>query len=502
MVLAIELPAWLADVATWGFWFGAGYLALEVIGIVLAADAVMHGRTAQGTIAWVGALVVMPLITVPAYLLFGSRRIAGYVRARRRGVGRLTTLAREVHDALMPFAVRKEGMLTPETAERLGFLPATSGNRLDLLVDGVRTFDAIFAAIDTAERTLCIQFYIIRDDGIGREFFARLRAASARGVAVYVLYDSIGSSGLPRRVLMELRAAGVNVRDFRPSRAPRFKMQLNFRNHRKIVVSDGRVALIGGHNIGDEYLGRDSRYGAWRDTHLRIEGPAALAVQLAFAEDWYCCTRALPDLVWASVEQTCIEKGEANPRGVVAIIPTGPADEVETALMMFLRLIHSTRSRLWIATPYYVPDEAVTAAIQAVSLRGVDVKIIIPRRSDNHLVDLAARLAVEDVIAARAEVYEYGKGGVGGGMLHQKVILADDLAAIGSANLDNRSIRINFEITAVSDDPDLARATAMMLEQDFAGARRLRREDLMRPGLRGWVRRFLRRTARLLSPIL
>jgi cardiolipin synthase len=444
----------------------------------------------------------MPLIAVPAYLLFGSRRIAGYVRARRRGVGRLTALARQVHDTLMPFAVRKEGALTPETADRLGFLPATSGNRIDLLIDGVSTFDAIFAAIDAAERTLCVQFYIIRDDAIGRELFARLRSASARGVAVHVLYDSIGSSGLPRWVLMELREAGVKVRDFRPSRAPRLKMQLNFRNHRKIVVSDGRVALIGGHNVGDEYLGRDARYGAWRDTHLRIEGPAALAVQLAFAEDWYCCTRTLPDLAWNAEEQKDAGREAANPRGVVAIIPTGPADEIETALLMFLRLIHSATRRLWIATPYYVPDEAVTTAIQSASLRGVDVKILIPRRSDNRLVDLAARSAVEDVIAARAEVYEYGKGGVGGGMLHQKVILADDVAAIGSANLDNRSIRINFEITAVSNDPDLARATAMMLEQDFAGARRLRREDLIRPGLRGWARRFLRRTARLLSPIL
>jgi cardiolipin synthase A/B len=500
LTLALELPAWLDFVMSWGFILGGAYLALEVVGIVFAADAVMHGRTPQGTIAWVGALVVIPLFAVPVYLLFGSRRIAGYVRARRRGKGGLVKLAQQVHEAMMPHAVARGGVLSPESADWLGLMPAVGGNRLDLLIDGERTFESIFAAIDAAERTLCVQFYILRYDGIGRELFARLRAASARGVAVHLLYDSIGSSGLPRRVVQELRSAGVRVRDFRPSRAPRFKVQLNFRNHRKIVVADGRVALLGGHNVGDEYLGRCVLYGAWRDTHLRIEGPAVLAVQMAFTEDWYCCTRSVPDLVW-----TCPGAAVEGGGGAVAIIPTGPADELETALLMFLRLIHSASKRLWIATPYYVPDEAVTAAIQAAALRGVDVKILIPRCSDNRLVDLAARSAVEDVIAARVEIYEFGKDrvkGVGGGILHQKVILADGVAAIGSANLDNRSLRINFEITAVSNDADLVAATEAMLKRDFADARRLRIEDLNRPGFRGWTRRFLRRTARLLSPIL
>lgn len=499
----MHLPlAELGDWLTIPVALSLAYIALEVVGIIFAADAVMHGRTPQGTIAWVAALVAFPLVAVPAYLLFGARRIAGYVRARRRGVGKLTELAGRVHDALSPFREATPGVLDPAKADVLALLPVTGANALELLIDGAATFDAIFRAIDGAKRTIAVQFYIVRDDHIGRALADRLLAARARGVRVWFLYDSIGSSKLPRAYTARLRDAGVEVEDFRPSRAPRFKVQLNFRNHRKTVVVDGAVAFIGGHNVGDEYLGKNDAIGPWRDTHVAIRGPAALAAQLAFVEDWYCCTRSLPDLPWTPIPAAPSLPAPAGPHGRVAVIPSGPADELETALFLVLQLIHASRARLWIATPYFVPDEAVTAALQAAALRGVDVRVLLPRRSDNRLVDLAARAAVDELFAAEVSVFEHGVRGMKGsrgGFMHQKVLLADGAAAVGSANMDNRSFRINFEITAVSNDADFVSSVEVMLMKDFAGSARLTREDLRRGG---WPARLVRRIARLFGPIL
>lgn len=469
-----------------------GYIALEVVGFILAADAIMHGRTPQGTVAWVGALIAFPLLTVPVYLLFGSRRIAGYVRARRRGVGKLTELARKVESVLRPYSIAAPGVLSADRTEVLGFLPVTRGNRHRLLIDGQATFDAMFAAIDSATRSLAVQFYIIRDDALGREFKRRLLAAKARGVKTFLLYDSIGSQGLPRSYVNELRAGGVDVQDFRPSKAPRFRIQLNFRNHRKVIVADGEVAFVGGLNVGDEYMGRDKHIGPWRDTQMEIRGPSALAVQLAFVEDWFCCTQQIPDLCWTPVEA-------ANPGDKTAIIPSGPADEMETAQILFLQLIQSAKQFVWIATPYFVADETLISALQAAALRGVDVRLLIPRRSDSRLVDLAARAAVEELLAAEIAVHEHGKRGTGGGFMHQKVLLTEKIVCVGSANMDNRSIRINFEIAAVADDAALAQAAKQMLENDFKGTPRLTRVDLR---TRRWTTRLIYRLARLFSPIL
>ncbi len=271
-----------------------------VMGVLSAIDAVMGARTSQGSIAWAVSLVSFPMVSVPAYWVLGRSKFNGYVTARRRrdvhadsvdGWNREVAEQFLFRDYAMPNAAR--------AAERLARLPFLSGNSVDLLVDGEATFASIIQGIDSATDYVLFQFYIVKDDEIGRLMQAKLIDAAHRGVRVYFLYDEVGSTALPKSYLSELRAAGIQVYNFHTRQGPRNRFQINFRNHRKVVVTDGRVAWLGGLNVGDEYLGRDPAFGAWRDTHLRIEGPAALGAQLSFAEDWKWAAGGVPELTWA-----------------------------------------------------------------------------------------------------------------------------------------------------------------------------------------------------------
>jgi cardiolipin synthase len=304
---------------------------------------------------------------------------------------------------------------------------------------------------------------------------------------VRFLYDEIGSAGLPRAYLDQLRAAGVEVHEFHTRKGPRNRFQLNFRNHRKIVVVDGKVAWVGGHNVGDEYLSRDPKIGPWRDTHVRIEGPAALGAQLAFAEDWHWAAGSRLDLGWDPVPSNA---GNAP----VLILPSSPADALETANLMFIHAINSARERIWIASPYFVPDKPVTDALQLAGLRGVDVRILIPDKPDNPMAGLAAYSYVDDASRTGGKFYRYGAG-----FLHEKVMLIDHrTATVGTANFDNRSFRLNFEITAVISDPAFAAEVERMFEADFAQSR------VMDPGeydRKPWRFRFGVSLARLTGPV-
>jgi cardiolipin synthase len=358
---------------------------------------------------------------------------------------------------------------------------------VDLLVDGDATFDSILKGIDAAREYILIQFFIVHDDEIGREVKARLIRRAREGVRVYFLYDEVGSHDLPEAYKQELREADVEVYDFHTRKGPGNRFQLNFRNHRKVVVVDGRVAWVGGHNVGDEYLGRDPRFGHWRDTHLRIEGPSALGAQLSFAEDWYWATERRLDLDWTP-------QPSAGGDVPVLILPSGPADALETANLMFVHAINSAKERIWIASPYFVPDRPVVTALQLAGLRGVDVRILIPEKADHLGVWLAAYSYLDEFVGTGVEFYRYRDG-----FLHQKVVLIDDVVAtVGTANFDNRSFRLNFEITALVADGDFAGEVERMLENDLAKSRRM---DPREYDAKPWWFRFAVRLARLTAPV-
>jgi cardiolipin synthase len=369
----------------------------------------------------------------------------------------------------------------------LATLPFTRSNGARLLVDGRATFEAIFAGIDGARDYVFAQFYILRDDGIGRQFHGRLVAAAERGVRVHLLYDDIGSYDLPRRYVDELRAAGARVSSFSGRRSWLGRFRLNFRNHRKLVVVDGRAAYAGGLNVGDEYLGRDPAISPWRDTHVELEGPVVQGVQYAFLKDWYYATGEVPDVTWEPTP--CPEDRCA------LVLASGPADELETCGLLFAHAIESAERRLWLATPYFVPDGRVLGALQLAALRGVDVRVVMPRQTDSFLFKYVPYAYLPEADLAGVKVYLYEAG-----FMHQKVLLVDDdYAAVSTANLDNRSFRLNFELTVLLADRAFARETEAMLARDLLRSTLLTEEELTRHPF-GF--RLATQATRLLAPVL
>jgi cardiolipin synthase len=457
------------------------------VGVLHMVHALMHVRTSQGAIAWVLSLLMVPFVAIPLYWLLGRRRFSREIGGRRAKDSRLAALAVGMMERLRRYEVDIPDDDAFERAARiLGGLPFTRGNRLELLIDGEETFDNIFETIRSAKRHLCVNFFIVKSDTLGIRFQQALIERARAGVRVFFLFDEFGSYKLPRRYLRELKAAGVECHSFGVNRFWWSRLQLNFRNHRKIVVADGEVALIGGLNVGDEYLGRDARFGGWRDTHLAMRGPVVQAVQLVFLEDWFWASNSMPELDW----ETRLEEADQ----IAAVIPTGPADPADSWQLVVAEAANTSRQKLWIASPYFVPDEGVLTALQAAAIRGVDVRILIPERADHLLVWLSAFSYFEESIPYGVRIFRYQRG-----FLHQKVMLVDHrLAAVGSANLDNRSFRLNFEITGFSPDPAFVDAVARMLEADFEASVEARVEDF---SAKPFLFRAACRVARLMAPI-
>ncbi|MEM9551027.1 MAG: cardiolipin synthase [Pseudomonadota bacterium] len=464
-----------------------GLLATLVVlsGIACAFRAAQTARTPQGAVGWVVFLLSAPYVAVPLYLILGHHRFRGYVISRRE--------SHRVLAALKVFATRfapEPGATDVDLApfEKIARLPAAGGNGVDLLIDGAQAFPAMFEAIDAAQSYVLIQFYIFRDDDLGRELRDHLVSATKRGVHVRMMMDSVGSYGLSRGYIDSMREAGIEVIDRRSSRGPRLPFQINFRNHRKTVVVDGKTGFTGGLNVGDEYMGRSARFGPWRDTHIRLHGPLVTQLQLIFAEDWHWATgQTLQDALFWSPERV-----DDDVTGL--IVATGPADGVESGSLLFFSAIAEAQERICIASPYFVPDQDVATALAHAAMRGVDVRILVPDVVDHRLPWLAAFAYFDRVRAAGVRVFRYGPG-----FMHQKVFVIDDrIAAIGTTNLDNRSFRLNFEAMAVFFDADVAGHVQEMLRIDLEGATEMDRTLAEQPL---WIR-YGAPLARLFSPLL
>ena len=462
---------------------GAFLVVAELLGIMLAIHAIMQPRSSQGAIAWFIALITLPVLTIPLYTVFGRTRFRGYKEALREAEAR-------VGDRLQTWLAPLNTMAAPpqpglefieKLTRKLTSIPFLLGNRVALLVDGAATYEAMFSAIDSARSYILVQFYIVNDDAIGRRMRDLLVARARSGVRVLFLYDEIGSLKLPESYLDVMRREGIEVSGFKTTKGRSNRFQINFRNHRKLLIVDGYSGFIGGHNLGDEYLG-------YRDTHLKIDGPAAQHIQLSFLKDWYWATG---QLVPVSVD---IAPDETRDQAV-AIVNTGPADTMANCSVLFSSLISHARARLWITSPYFVPDDAMVRALQAAALRGVDVRIILPDRADNRVVELASYTYYEDMLNFGVRLYRYCDR-----FMHQKVILVDDgVAGIGTVNLDNRSLYLNFEATALVADQDFIKQVEVMLMADFANSKPVQCQHFDSKLL---PFRIACRVARLSSPLL
>lgn len=465
---------------------GLGIFLIHFLGIISAILALLSSRTSQGAIAWIISLVTFPYAALPAYWLFGQPRFYGYISARGEHDTALRRVLARYRPLIEPY-LSGSRLGNVRAVEQLAMMPLTSGNRAELLIDGEATFDSLFAGIDEAQSYILIQFFIVRCDSLGIELKNRLERQARRGVRIYFLYDEVGCHGLNEGYLADLRAAGVEVSAFNSTRGLRHRFQLNFRNHRKVMVVDGRLGWTGGLNAGIEYLGKDPRHGPWRDTHIKLSGPSVLGLQEAFWEDWHWATGHVIELAWKP-QVTCEECQN------VVIVPSGPADRQETASLLVQHAIHSAQHRLWVTSPYFVPDQGVQDALRLAAMRGVDVRVMIPERPDHLLVFLSAFSFLPDMLRAGVKIYRYQPG-----FLHQKIILIDDhSASVGTVNLDNRSFRLNFEISVFIPDQNFAKEVETMLEQDFAHCREVTLAELQRRPL--W-RKLVSRAAYLLAPV-
>ena len=433
-------------------------LSMWVAAGLSALSAARTARTPQGAMGWVVFLLSLPIIALPAYLFFGHHRFRNYRNARLLSARTVQGIKDFPHN----HAVDPEQMaVNPAPFEAVAGLQVCRGNGFELLVDGKDSFLSIFKAIDEAKDYVLVQFYIVRDDGLGGRLRDHMVAAAQRGVAVWFMTDAVGSHALPHSYSISLQAAGVNLVDPGTRRGPKHRFLLNFRNHRKTVIVDGKIGFTGGLNVGDEYLGKDPSFGPWRDTNVRITGPVVLQLQLAFAEDWHWLTEEpLLDLLdW----NAHIAKQDL----AALIIATGPGDSTtETGSMMFFSAISAAKSRVWITSPYFVPDLDVVAALKHAALKGVDVRILLPDSIDHLAPWLAAYSYFDDLRATGVKILRYKPG-----FMHQKVILVDEtIAGIGTTNLDNRSFRLNFEAMAFFFGNTAARQVATMLRHDFTQA--------------------------------
>ena len=428
---------------------------LEGVAIYCAYRAVTSARTPQGSVAWVLFLLLAPYAGIIAYMFLGHHRMNGYVIVRRNTQRVIEGMenARREHPPTGDAAALGYAGFEAQAAS-----PVLSGNAMQLLIDGEETFEAIFEAIRQADSYILIQFYIVRDDDLGRAMQAELIQAAKRGITVRFLYDSVGSSRLSNSYIQSLKDAGVEILDSNALRGPTSRRQVNFRNHRKTVVIDGKIGFTGGHNLGDEYIGKDPKMGHWRDTHCRLRGPIVKQLQLIFSEDWFWATEhsLLDDLDWPN------DLAPENMDGLM--LASGPADELETGSLYYCSAIRAARERIWIATPYFVPDGDIATSLKVAAISGVDVRILIPDNVDHWFTYLAAFDYFDDLRKAGVQFWRYENG-----FMHQKVLLVDEsIASVGTFNMDARSCRLNFEATAMIFDKRAAQDVATMLKADFA----------------------------------
>ncbi|MCG8600284.1 MAG: cardiolipin synthase [Verrucomicrobiales bacterium] len=472
------------------------FIGWEILAVATILNVVMNARSATGAWGWAMAMLAFPFVAVPLYWILGRQQFNGYVESFAKAQDNYERIFKDVTETLDPHFARLDGedLRYGGVLEKLSDRRWTEGNEVCLLINGKIIFDEIFEAIGKAREYILVQFFIIKDDDLGEKLKSLLLEKAKEGVRIYVVYDEIGSHKLSRSYVEELREAGMEVHAFHSTKGPSNRFQINFRNHRKIVVVDGEVGFVGGANVGDEYVGSTERFGEWRDTQVKLIGPSVLSLQMVFLADYYWAAESVPELRWTQVPDV---DGSGCGAGVSKVItlPTGPIEQVEGGTVFFLNAITRAQKRIWIATPYFVTDESVRSALQMAALRGVDVRVMIPQVPDKWVPWLATFSYLPEMEAAGVRIFRYLPG-----FLHQKVILVDDrMSAVGTANLDNRSMRLNFEISAVVLCEDFAKEVESMLEVDLENCREVFGDDYTDRPL--WFRLFVR-LSRLFSPVL
>lgn len=467
------------------------FSTLTVISISLAIF--MENRNPSTTMSWILLLALIPVVGLVFYFLFGQNvfKRRKYDKKAQRDLmayERIENDALRTHQDWSIFDPSRQKLLL--LSKTLGRTPISFASETRILTNGEETFGTLLLELRQAKHHIHMEYYIFRADHIGTRIKDILIDKARAGVAVRFMYDAVGSFQLSRAFLKEMSDAGVQVASYGNSTSF-FSSRVNYRNHRKIVVIDGDVGFMGGLNVGDEYLSRSKTYGFWRDTHMLIRGEAVRTLQIIFLQDWMHTTG-----------EKILEQDYLTPQlrfmsgdGAVQIIASGPDNERRALKNIFFSMITSAEKSVWIATPYFIPDEDILTAIRVAAISGLDVRLLFPAKPDKWIPFLASHSYFPALLEAGVKIYEYEKG-----FIHSKLLIVDgEIATVGTANMDMRSFHLNFEVNALLLQTESVTRIVADFERDLLSTTQIVHETFMNKRM---VTRILESAARLMSPLL
>nr|WP_090885886.1 cardiolipin synthase [Evansella caseinilytica] len=469
------------------------------VNILLAAVIIfIERKDASTTWAWLMILFFIPFLGFIIYLFLGQnlsrRRLFHWDDIRKIGIeDAIAVQMKQVKDPAFSFSdpaiEHYRDLIYMHLVNNDSLL--TMNNEVDIYVDGAEKFNALLKDIREAKEFIHLQYYIFRNDNLGKKLIQALVEKAKEGVKVRILYDELGSRRLRRKNFSELVANGGEVGVFFPSKLALINLRLNYRNHRKLVNIDGQIGYIGGFNVGDEYLGLNDKFGYWRDTHLRIQGPAVDVMQTRFILDWNQASKQYH----IHYEKRYFPKKQLSGKAAVQIVSSGPDSEWEQVKQGYIKMIMAAKDSIYIQTPYFIPDQSLLDALRIAALSGKDVRIMIPDKPDHPFIYWATLSHVGELLKAGVKVYIYKNG-----FIHAKMLVVDrEINSVGTANIDIRSFKLNFEVNAFIYDVDVSEKLAAYFEKDMKFSMRLTQDMYQKRSRRI---RFKESISRLLSPIL
>lgn len=467
------------------------FLALVVI--------FLERKDAASTWAWLLVLFFIPLLGFIIYLLFGhnfprKKNMFQWEDRKKIGIDEMLSIQiSALHNRNLPAknneVIQNHDLIYMHLVNNDAVL--TQDNSVEIFTDGKDKFDSLFKDIEAATDHIHLQYYIFKRGDLSKRLVEILNRKASEGVKVRILYDDLGSRSMTKRYFKKLREAGGEVEAFFPSKFHFINLRLNFRNHRKLAIIDGKIGYVGGFNIGDEYLGLNKKFGYWRDTHLRIEGSAVYAIQTRFILDWNQASHR-HDIHYMPEHYPPIQPEGDIP---IQIVTSGPDNELEQIKNGYIKMILSAKESILIQTPYFIPDASLLDALRIAAFSGVDVKIMIPNKPDHMFVYWATYSYIGEMLKTGAKVFIYDNG-----FVHAKAIVIDEtISSVGTANIDVRSFRLNFEVNAFIYDEKIAKRLAADFYNDVRVSRILTEEEYNNRSL---YIKFKESISRLLSPIL
>lgn len=479
-------------------WFILIVLLVNTLGAIITV--LGSHRDISTTWAWLLVLLFLPVVGFFFYLFAGrglsARKLRQIQAEYTRGIAAFVTLQKHenTHGRLLP---PKEK--TPAAQALVGLLlniaeaPILTNTDVTIFTDGPTKFAALFADIEAAHDYIFIEYYTIYNDALGNQLRDLLIQKAQAGVTVRVIYDAWGSMGASRRFWRPLVAAGGAVESYFSSQYLFLDFRLNYRDHRKLVIIDDHVGYIGGFNVGDQYVSRNQKFGFWRDTHLRLIGNTVMALKVQFTMDWNATVGLDQQLPYAVAAMPLLKA--PTMQNAIQIVASGPDNPTQAIKSGYVKMINSATRSIWIQTPYLIPDDTVQDALISAALAGIDVRIMIPNMPDHPFIYRATQYYANALCAAGVKVYHYQKG-----FLHAKTVVLDHrIASVGTANLDIRSFKLNFEVNAFIYATPLAQQLTAIFEKDMQDALLLTPALIKQQSF--WLR-FKQYGSRLLSPIL